>query len=379
MNRLISLALSVFLLLGVGCVCRAAPLPPQEEGSIQSSVLHTQAPPDEAAVPAEESVPAQEPADGADAPAEEETQPGETEEPYVRVIDPAGPMVALTFDDGPHEIYTDLILDVLEANHAVATFFEVGRSVAKYPQPLVRMDELGCEIASHSNAHRDLSKLKKRALLAELDAADQAFISAVGRAPTLVRPPYGAVNSTVKYASGRTMVTWTVDTEDWRSQDAQTVVDYVQSLPSLDGEIVLMHSTYESTAQAVAVLVPWLQEQGYQLVTVSELMAYYYGQLLEPDQFYGYTYFATTGRTDTPAVLPQEPEEEPAETPDPAGEPPVPAEEAGESPDAAGESPVPADETPAVPEEPAEAQPWAPYPEEPLTPPDTLPPGWLYA
>lgn len=362
MNRLISLALSVFLLLGVGCVCRAAPLPSQEEGSIQSSVLHTQAPPDEAAVPDEESVPVQEPAAGADAPAEEEPQAVEAEEPYVRVIDPAGPMVALTFDDGPHEIYTDLILDVLEANHAVATFFEVGRSVAQYPQPLVRMDELGCEIASHSNGHRDLSKLKKRALLSELDAADQAFINAIGRAPTLVRPPYGAVNSTVKYASGRTMVTWTVDTEDWRSQDAQTVVDYVQSLPSLDGEIVLMHSTYESTAQAVAVLVPWLQEQGYQLVTVSELMAYYYGQLLEPDQFYGYTYFATTGRTDTPAVLPQAPEEETVETPDPAGEPPVPA-----------------DETPAAPEEPGEAQPWAPYPEEPLTPPDTLPPGWLYA
>ena len=67
MNRLISLALSVFLLLSVGCVCRAAPLPPQEEGAIQSSVLHTQAPPGEAAVPAGESV--QEPAGGADAPA----------------------------------------------------------------------------------------------------------------------------------------------------------------------------------------------------------------------------------------------------------------------------------------------------------------------
>lgn len=357
MNRLISLFLSVFLLLGSGCVCRAAPLPNQEEGAIQSSVLHTQAPPDETGVPAEDNA-----APEADIPSEEEPAPSgeaEPEEPYVRVIDPAGPMVALTFDDGPHEVYTDLILDVLEANHAVATFFEVGRNVAQYPQPLVRMDELGCEIASHSNGHRDLSKMKKRTLLSELDAADQAFINAIGRAPTMVRPPYGAVNSTVKYASGRTMVTWTVDTEDWRSQDAQTVVDYVQSLPSLDGEIVLMHSTYESTAQAVAALVPWLQEQGYQLVTVSELMAYYYGQLLEPNQFYGYSYFAAAGRTDTPAVLPQEPEEE---TADPAGQPP---EE------------VPADETPAAPEEPA--QPWAPYPEEPLTPPDNLPPGWLYA
>ncbi len=67
--------------------------------------------------------------------------------------------------------------------------FEVGRNVARYPQVLVREQALGCEIASHSNAHRDLSKLKKSALLADLDAADQAFIDAVGFAPTMVRPP----------------------------------------------------------------------------------------------------------------------------------------------------------------------------------------------
>ena len=183
------------------------------------------------------------------------------------------------------------------------------------------------------------------AILAELDAADQAFISAIGRAPTLVRPPYGAVNSTVKYASGRTMVTWTVDTEDWRSQDAQTVVDYVQSLPNLDGEIILMHSTYKSTAQAVAVLVPWLQEQGYQLVTVTELLAYYYGELPQPDRFYGYTYFSSHGRTDTPVPLPGEtvpgagvPAEE--ETPD------TPAALADE-PEAPAESESPAEEAPA--------------------------------
>ena len=339
MNRLISLALSIFLLLATGCVGRAAPLPPQEEGSIQSSVLHTQAPPGDDSVPGEENIPIEE------APAAEEPAEPVEEEPYVRVIDPAAPMVALTFDDGPHEVYTDLILDVLEEHRAVATFFEVGRNVAQYPQPLVRMDELGCEIASHSNAHRDLSKMKKRTMLAELDAADQAFISAIGRAPTLVRPPYGAVNSTVKYASGRTMVTWTVDTEDWRSQDAQTVVDYVQSLPNLDGEIILMHSIYQSTAEAVAVLVPWLQEQGYQLVTVTELMAYYYGELPQPDQFYGYSYFSSRGRTDQPVPLPGEEvpgmgapsEEPPEEAPETA-----PAEPA-DIPEAAGDGPESAD------------------------------------
>lgn len=230
--------------------------------------------------------------------------PQEPEEPYVRTIDPTKPMVALTFDDGPHAVYTDQILDILEENHAVATFFEVGRNVANCPEPLSRMAELGCEIGSHSNAHKDLSKLKASALEKDLDTADEAFINAVGFAPTLLRPPYGAVNKTVKYATGRTVITWTVDTEDWMSKDADKVVSYVQSLDSLDGEIVLLHSTYESTVEAVRVLVPWLIEKGYQLVTVSELMAYYYGELMEPGEFFGYTYFTTHGRTDTPAVLP---------------------------------------------------------------------------
>ena len=72
------------------------------------------------------------------------------------------------------------------------------------------------------------SKLRKASMLQDLDAADQAFLNAGVAAPTLVRPPYGAVNKSVKNASGRTVVTWTVDTQDWMSQDAQTVIDYVQ-------------------------------------------------------------------------------------------------------------------------------------------------------
>ena len=123
------------------------------------------------------------------------------------------------------------------------------------------MVELGCEIGSHSNAHKDLSKLKTTALLDDLATADQAFIDAVGFAPTLLRPPYGSVNKTVKYSTGRSVITWTVDTEDWMSKDTDKIVSYVKSLSSLDGEIVLMHSSYESTVNAVDILVPWLIQQ----------------------------------------------------------------------------------------------------------------------
>lgn len=342
MNHLFSIALSLLILFSsTSCIGKAAA--PEEDGGAEANPI---------------SAPDKSQPDTAEAGGPEETPPAAPDEPYVRTVDPSGPMVALTFDDGPHEIYTDQILDVLEENHAVATFFEVGRNVAGFPAPLARMAELGCEIASHSNAHRDLSKMKKSALLADLDTADEAFIAAAGAAPTLVRPPYGAVNQTVKYATGRTLITWTIDPQDWLSQDAQAVVSYIQGLQDLDGEIILLHSTYESTAQAVAVLVPWLQEQGYQLVTVTELMAYYYGEALQPGQFYGYTYFSTHGRTDTPIQLPAASEDEPD-----AGGDSEPEEAPEEGP--SGEwtpTPVPAPE-------------WTPTPEEP----DTTPPGWLTA
>ena len=366
MIRLFSFLLSLLLLFScTACVGRAAP-PAEDAG---------QAEPLEAAAlqPPETEVPSQ---------PEEEALPAQPEEPYVRVIDPSRPMVALTFDDGPDEVCSEEILDILEEHHALATFFEVGRNVLAAPESVARMAEMGCEVGSHSNAHKDLSKLKKNALLRDLDTADDAFVSAGAPAPVLVRPPYGAVNKTVKSATGRAMVTWTVDTEDWRSRDAQTVIEYIQDYGDLDGEIVLLHSIYESTVEAVEVLVPWLQEQGYQLVTVTELMAYYYGELPQPDHFYGYTYFKTHGRTDAPVelpgmYLPEEAEAEPAPEPETVPEsqdaPEEPFDPTGIVIDEPAAEPAAAPEPPAAPQEAPEPAPKKAVPTETLSPGFSIP------
>lgn len=337
MNRLFSAVLAFLLLFScTACVGKAAPI----EDSGQAEPLEAAALQTPAAEPAAEAA---------------QPEPVPAEEPYVRVIDPSKPMVALTFDDGPDGTYSNQILDVLEENHALATFFEVGRNVLACPEPVARMVEMGCEVASHSNAHKNLSKLKKATLLKDLAMADEAFTAAGAEAPSLVRPPYGAVNKTVKNGTGRAMITWTVDTEDWRSRDARTVADYVMNYGDLDGEIILMHSIYESTADAAAILVPWLVEQGYQLVTVTELMAFYYGELPQPDHFYGYTYFATHGRTDTPIELPSmfPPVEEPAAEEAPAESLP----EETQPPEQPVESPVAAETPEAAPEETPEEEP----------------------
>ena len=208
-----------------------------------------------------------------------------------RVVDPTRPMVALTFDDGPHAVYTDQILDILEKNGAVATFFEVARNLPKAPDAVRRAVDLGCEIGSHSYRHANLGKMDQAAQQADQAAADAIFQEVLGTTPTLLRPPYGSMNKTLKTTCGRSIVTWSIDTEDWLSKDADKVVASVQNAGNLDGQVILLHSIYGSTVEATEVLVPWLLEQGYQLVTVSELIQLRFGDQMEPNRSYNYDYF----------------------------------------------------------------------------------------
>ena len=127
MNRLFTLVLALLLLLSLSaCVGQAAS--PEPVSAVLPEIPEALEP---------EFLP--------DPPVEPEAvEEPEPEEPYVRIIDPSKPMVALTFDDGPDGVTSDQILDILEENHALATFFEVGRNVARYPDPVKRMAEMGC-------------------------------------------------------------------------------------------------------------------------------------------------------------------------------------------------------------------------------------------
>ena len=210
-----------------------------------------------------------------------------------RVVDPTRPMVALTYDDGPHAVYTGQILDILEEHGAVATFFEVAANLHKAPDAVRRAADLGCEIGSHSYRHANLGKMDQTAQQADQAAADAVFQEVLGTTPALLRPPYGSMNKTLKTTSGRSIVTWSIDPEDWRCRDADTVVSRIQAEKKLDGQVILLHSIYDSTVEATRTLVPWLLEQGYQLVTVSELIQYRFADRVETDRVYGYDYFRT--------------------------------------------------------------------------------------
>ena len=217
------------------------------------------------------------------------------EETKARVIDPDKPMVALTFDDGPCGEYSPLILDCLEKNNAVATFFEIGCNVAKYPEIDKRAAELGCEIGSHSYYHNVLPGQSQEDIAEDQRLCREVFENAIGTDPVLIRPPQGSVVKSILNQYDQIFVGWSVDTEDWLYKNVDRTVNNVQQAGNLDGQVILMHSIYQESAQAAEILVPWLIEQGYQLVTVSELFYYHYGITPEKHYYYAYDYFISDG------------------------------------------------------------------------------------
>ena len=183
-----------------------------------------------------------------------------------------GAMLALTFDDGPHASYTNSILNTLEAYGAKATFFVLGGQAAANPAPLQRAAAMGCEIGSHTYSHPNLSASSAATVSREITRTNQTVQNIIGKKPTLLRPPYGNFNATVRSYAGVPLILWNVDTLDWKTKDAMKVSAHILS-HAADGNIILMHDIYASTAEAVRMAVPELVRRGFKLVTVSELAA----------------------------------------------------------------------------------------------------------
>ena len=177
--------------------------------------------------------------------------------------------IALTFDDGPSS-FTDRLLDCLEANNAKATFFMVGKEIEYFSDQVKRMETLGCELGNHTYSHTDLSTLAPEDMSAEIAGVDELLTELTGHGATVVRPPYGSVNSSVKETVGTPMILWSIDTLDWESQDPQKIVDTTLSQVE-DGSIILMHDIFSTTVDAAEILIPQLKKQGYEMVTVHEL------------------------------------------------------------------------------------------------------------
>ena len=180
-------------------------------------------------------------------------------------------MIALTFDDGPSD-FTDALLDCLEKYNARATFFLVGKEIENFPDAVRRMEELGCEVGNHSYDHTDLTRLTKEEMQEEIGKVDALLTELIGHSATVLRPPYGNYDDTVRLLADRPLVLWSVDTMDWDSMNTRKTLKAALD-GAHDGAVILMHDIYRTSVKAAIRIIPELIEEGYQLVTIHELAA----------------------------------------------------------------------------------------------------------
>ena len=188
---------------------------------------------------------------------------------YDPTIDQNKPIIALSFDDGPSS-HTDRILAALQKYGVKATFFMVGYEIDSFQDQVHAVYEAGCEVANHTLDHANLKTLGKDEIRRQVYDNEKKLNKIVPVGEVVVRPPYGNVNDTVKAVVERPMFNWSVDSLDWKTKNADSVVAQIKQ-DARDGYIILMHDLYESTAEATERIIPWLLEQGYQITCISNM------------------------------------------------------------------------------------------------------------
>ena len=186
------------------------------------------------------------------------------------------PVIAITFDDGPHPENTPRLLDMLKQRGIKATFFMVGRCVTTWPGVVKRIAEEGHEVANHSWSHPNLAPMKDLKLMDQLQKTHDAIIKACGVAPILYRPPYGSIRMTQRKAIherfGYPTILWDVDPLDWQSPRTVSKVYNRILAQTKPGSIILCHDIHQPTVDAMPALLDELTARGYRFVTVTELI-----------------------------------------------------------------------------------------------------------
>lgn len=201
-------------------------------------------------------------------------------------IDKSKPMIALTFDDGPgYNSASDDIVDVLEKYNAKATFFMVGVNAKDHPNNLKRKIKLGCQIGNHTYNHGSYGS---NVTAEDISKASEVIYQACGQYPTAFRSTGGNTTSLMRTEcknENMPLYYWSLDTQDWKYRDVDHIYNAVMDNVS-DGDIILMHEIYPTTAEAVKKMVPDLIKRGYQLVTCDELVAAKTGKNPQPGTQY---------------------------------------------------------------------------------------------
>lgn len=188
--------------------------------------------------------------------------------------------VALTFDDGPSPKTTPVALDLLKKYNAKGTFFMVGHAVEGNEDIIKRVIAEGHQIGNHSWDHPVLTKISLEKAKSQINDTTAALKKASGLDVHIMRPPYGAINGAIQAAVDQSFILWDVDTLDWKNRNTASIMKEVRKAQA--GSIILMHDIHQTTIDALPLILQYLTEQGFEMVTIEELM----GDQLELHQSY---------------------------------------------------------------------------------------------
>lgn len=202
-----------------------------------------------------------------------------------RKIDKSKKMIALTFDDGPN-YNTSKVIDVLNKYDIKATFFVLGSRAINNKDILKKMADSGMEIGNHTYNHLLLTKYDENKIRSEIEDTSEVIYNATKKRPKLLRPSYGSVNNKIKKVANMPIIIWDIDTLDWKYHNSKRITSRIVNKVR-DGDIILMHDIYSASLNALSNIIPILQDNGYEFVTIDELF-YYKGISLENGKVYGY-------------------------------------------------------------------------------------------
>lgn len=188
--------------------------------------------------------------------------------------------VALTFDDGPNPNTTPVALELLKKYNAKGTFFMVGKAVAGNEEIIKQVVAEGHQIGNHSWSHPLLTKISLEQAKSQINDTTEALKKASGQDVHIMRPPYGGINATIQAAVDQSFILWDVDTLDWKNRNTASIMKEVRK--ARPGSIILMHDVHQTSINALPSVLQYLTEQGFELVTIDELM----GDQLELHQKY---------------------------------------------------------------------------------------------
>ena len=192
-------------------------------------------------------------------------------------------VVALTFDDGPYSPYTEQILDILKENNVPATFFLIGQNAERNPELVKRIVSEGHQLGNHTYHHVDLLKADSKTIAEEIDRTSKVIATITGTMPHVVRPPHGFRDPKVMEIvsqRGLEVVEWSVMSRDWTSPGVEAIVDRTVKKVK-NGSIILLHdgdgtankASRIQSVEATRRIIQTLMAEGYQFVTVDEILA----------------------------------------------------------------------------------------------------------